>query len=166
MSKRMFTLFSLLVVASMLLVACGPQKVECTDQIGCVEVKKGEPIHIAYAMVISGPDATLGIDSRNGAEIAIADKGGKLLGHDIKFDGEDDGCSAEGGQAAGTKLAADPTIVAILGTSCSSAGRGAMPLWTTPAFTVISASNTAVDLNLAGNEHQHPGYLRTAHRAA
>jgi branched-chain amino acid transport system substrate-binding protein len=114
-------------------------------------------------MVISGPDATLGTDSRNGAEIAVDDKGGTLLGHDIKFDGEDELCSAEGGQAAGTKLAADPTVVAIVGTSCSSAARVAMPLWSTAGFTVISASNTAPDLTTAGNENNHPGYLRTAH---
>jgi branched-chain amino acid transport system substrate-binding protein len=114
-------------------------------------------------MVISGPDATLGTDSRNGAEIAVADKGGKLLGHDIKFDGEDDQCSAEGGQAAGTKLAADTSIIAVLGTSCSSAARVAMPLWSKAGFTVVSASNTAPDLTMAGNENQHAGYLRTAH---
>jgi branched-chain amino acid transport system substrate-binding protein len=168
MSKRVFALISVLMVASMLLAACAPaeEPFECTDSIGCVDIAPDEPVHIAYAMVIAGPDATLGIDSRNGAEIAIDDKGGKVLGHDIKFDGEDDGCSAEGGQAAGTKLAADPTIVAILGTSCSSAVRVAMPLWTAAGFTVISASNTAVDLTLAGNENQHPGYLRTAHSDA
>jgi branched-chain amino acid transport system substrate-binding protein len=163
MSKRIFALISMIMVATMLLTACGPAAYECTDALGCVTVAPDEPVHIAYAMVIAGPDATLGIDSRNGAEIAIADKGGKVLDHDIKFDGEDDGCSAEGGQAAGTKLAADPSIVAVIGTSCSSALRVAMPLWSTAGFTVISASNTAVDLTLAGNENNHPGYLRTAH---
>jgi branched-chain amino acid transport system substrate-binding protein len=162
MSKRLIVILSVLVLALAFLAACAP-KAQCTDSIGCVEVKSGDPIHIAYAMVIAGPDATLGIDSRNGAEIAIDERGGKLLGHDIQFDGEDDGCSAEGGQAAGTKLAADPTIVAILGTSCSSAVRVAMPLWSDAGFTVISASNTAPDLTLEGNENQHPGYLRTAH---
>jgi branched-chain amino acid transport system substrate-binding protein len=135
----------------------------CNDSIGCVTVAPNDPVHIAYAMVINGPDATLGIDSRNGAEIALDDKGGKVLDHTIKFDGEDDGCSAEGGQAAGSKLAADPTIVAILGTSCSSAVRVAMPLWSTAGFTVISASNTAPDLTAQGNENNYPGYLRTAH---
>ena len=163
MSKRVFGFISLLMVLSMLLTACGPKAFECTDTIGCVTIAPDEPVHLAYAMVISGPDATLGIDSRNGAEIAIFDKGGKVLGHDIKFDGEDELCSAEGGQAAGTKLAADPTIIGIVGTSCSSAVRVAMPLWTKAGFTVISASNTAVDLTLAGNENNHPGYLRTAH---
>jgi branched-chain amino acid transport system substrate-binding protein len=163
MKKRFLIIISTLAVLSMLITACGPAAAECTDSIGCVEVKAGEPIHIVYAMVTSGSDATLGIDSRNGAEIAIADKGGKLLGHDIKFDGEDELCSAEGGQSAGTKLSADPTIVAVIGTSCSSAARVAMPLFSQAGFTVISASNTAPDLTEAGNENNHPGYLRTAH---
>jgi len=163
MSKRIFLLVSLVIIATMVLTACGPKAYECTDSIGCVTVAPDEPVHIAYAMVISGSDATLGIDSRNGAEIAVDDHGGKVLDHAIKFDGEDELCSAEGGQAAGTKLAADPTIVALIGTSCSSAARVAMPLWSKAGFTVISASNTAPDLTLPGNENNHPGYLRTAH---
>jgi branched-chain amino acid transport system substrate-binding protein len=163
MSKRIFGIVSVLMVLSMLLAACGTKAYTCTDTIGCVTVAPGDPVHIAYALAISGSDATLGTDSRNGAEIAVQDKGGKLLNHDIKFDGLDDGCSAEGGQAAGTKLAADSTIVAVLGTSCSSALRVAIPLWSKAGFTVISPSNTAVDLTLKGNENNWPGYLRTAH---
>ena len=162
MSKRLFTLLALFVVASMLLAACGAPKYECTDPIGCVDVAPGEPIHLAYAMVISGPDETLGIDSRNGLDVAIALKG-QVLGHDIQLTGEDDGCSAEGGQAAGTKLAADPTIVAVFGTSCSSAARVAVPLLSQAGFVIISSSNTAPDLTEAGNPNNFPGYLRTAH---
>ncbi|NJD60897.1 MAG: branched-chain amino acid ABC transporter substrate-binding protein [Anaerolineales bacterium] len=163
MSKRIFGIVSLLMILSMLLAACGGQAYTCTDSIGCVTVAPSEPVHLAYALAISGSDATLGTDSRNGAEVAIQDVGGKLLDHDIKFDGADEGCSAEGGQSAGTKLAADPSIVAILGTSCSSAVRVAIPLWSKAGFTVISPSNTAVDLTLKGNENNWPGYLRTAH---
>jgi branched-chain amino acid transport system substrate-binding protein len=140
-----------------------PAAAGCTDAIGCVEVKAGDPVHIAYAMVISGPDATLGTDTRNGAEIAVDDHGGQVLGHDIKFDGEDELCNPEGGQASGTKLSADPTIVAVIGTNCSSAARVAVPLLSAAGFTVVSPSNTAPDLTLEGNENQHPGYLRTAH---
>lgn len=164
MSKRLFVLLATLIVTSVLLAACGPKApaYECTDTIGCVTVAPGEPIHLAYALVINGPDATLGIDSRNGLEIAIAEKG-QLLGHDIQLTGEDDGCSAEGGQAAGTKLAADATIVAVVGTSCSSAARVAVPLLSQAGFVIISASNTAPDLTLPGNENNWPGYLRTAH---
>lgn len=167
MSKRLFALLSVLVFASMLLAACGPKapaqsEFVCTDEIGCVDVAPGDPIEIAYALVISGSDETLGVDSRNGIEVAIALKG-KVLGHDVKLTGEDDGCSAEGGQAAGTKLSANTNIVAVIGTSCSSAARVAVPLLSQAGFVIISPSNTAPDLTLAGNPNQHPGYFRTAH---
>jgi branched-chain amino acid transport system substrate-binding protein len=166
MSKRILQAMSLLIIVSMLLAACQTEQkaaaYECTDALGCLTVAAGEPITLAYAMVISGADETLGIDSRNGVEIAIADKG-KVLGHDVTLIGEDDGCSAEGGQAAGTKLAANPSIVAVIGTSCSSAARVAVPLLSKAGFVIISASNTAPDLTEAGNQNNHPGYLRTAH---
>src|SRR5574339_908214 len=164
MFKRSYALLALLVAAGVVLAACGPaaSTYECTDEIGCVDIAPDEPIHIAYAMVISGPDETLGIDSRTGVEVAI-DLKGQVLGHDVQLTGEDEGCSAEGGQAAGTKLAADPTIVAVIGTSCSSAARVAVPLLSQAGFVIISASNTAPDLTREGDPNQHPGYLRTAH---
>ena len=164
MSKRTFTLLSALVIATMLLAACAPKTVyTCTDAIGCVKIGPNDPIHIAYLLVVAGPNETLGIDSRNGIEIAIDDSGGKILGHDVKLDGEDGGCAAEGGQAAGTKLAADSTIVAVIGTSCSSEARAALPMLSSAGFAVVSPSNTAPDLTEAGNSNNYPGYLRTAH---
>lgn len=165
MSKRLFTAFSLFAITAMLLAACGSsaESYDCTDAIGCVIIGPDEPVHIAYAMVVAGPNETLGIDSRNGVEIAIADTDGEIMGHPVQFDGEDTGCNAEGGQAAGTKLAADSSIVGIIGTSCSSEARVAMPLFSEAGFVVISASNTAPDLTEAGNPNNYPGYLRTAH---
>lgn len=163
MSKRLFTILSLVMIASMLLASCaGAKAYTCTDTIGCVTVGPNDPIHIAYAFVISGPNETLGTDSKYGVEIAVSDQG-KLLGHDIQLTGEDTGCSAEGGQAAATKLVADPTIVAIVGSSCSSEIRVAMPLFSKAGFVVVSPSNTAPDLTEAGNQNNYPGYLRTAH---
>jgi len=163
MSKRLFTALSLFAITALLLSACGAKAYECTDAVGCVTIGPDDPIHIAYAMVVSGPNETLGIDSRNGVEIAIDDSGGEILGHPVQFDGEDTGCNAEGGQAAGTKLAADSSIVAIIGSSCSSEIRVAMPLFSEAGFVVISPSNTAPDLTEAGNANNYPGYLRTAH---
>lgn len=170
MSKRLLILVSLVIVASMVLGACAtttPQATSapytCTDSIGCVTIGPSDPIHIAYLLVVSGANAALGTDSRNGVEIAIADAGGKILGHDIKFDGEDGLCTADGGQAAGTKLAADPSIVAVIGTSCSSEARAAEPLLSAAGFVTISSSNTAPDLTDPTNPNHYPGYFRTAH---
>lgn len=141
--------------------ATGPA-LTCTDKLGCITVGPNEPIHLAYAMVVSGENATLGTDTKYGAELAIDDKGGKLLGHPIKFDGQDSGCSAEGGQTAATKLAADKTIVGVIGTNCSSAARAAIPILLTQAgLSMISPSNTAPDLT---DPAKHvAGYFRTAH---
>jgi branched-chain amino acid transport system substrate-binding protein len=177
MSKRLLSLVSLLILVSMVLGACatattsapagtqapssGPYT--CTDSIGCVKVGPTDPIHIAYMLVVAGPNTALGTDSRNGVEIAIDDAGGKILGHDIKFDGEDSGCSADGGTAAATKLAADPTIVAVIGTSCSSEARAGEPLLSKAGFVTISPSNTAPDLTDPTNPNHYPGYFRTAH---
>lgn len=191
MSKKIFAFLSLLIIASMALAACAPQPAatpaateppaaateppaaateppaaafECSDAIGCVDIAPGDPIHIAYLMVVAGPNESLGIDSRNGVEIAIEDIGGEILGHAVRFDGEDGGCGAEGGQTAGTKLAADPSIVAVIGTSCSSEARAALPLIDQAGFVMVSPSNTAPDLTTPGSENNFvPAYARTAH---
>lgn len=135
----------------------------CTDAIGCVDIAPGAPIHIAYALEISGPVAPLGEDSKGAIEIAIDDRGGELLGHPIELTGEDSGCNAEDGLAAGAKLAADPTIVGIIGTNCSSAARAAMPLIFDAGLVMISPSNTNPDLTDPDHPDHWPGYLRTAH---
>lgn len=136
---------------------------ECKDAIGCVTVAAGDPVHIAYALTVSGDTASLGVDSRGGVEIAIDDHGGMVLGHPIELTGEDTLCNAEGGQAAGTRLAADATIVGIVGTSCSSEARAAMPLISAAGMVMISPSNTNPDLTNPDHPDHHPGYLRTAH---
>jgi branched-chain amino acid transport system substrate-binding protein len=53
--------------------------------------------------------------------------------------------------------------VAVIGTSCSSEARAAVPLLSKSGFVIISPSNTAPDLTEAGNPNNYPGYLRTAH---
>ena len=137
-------------------------KFECKDKLGCVDIGPNDPIHIAYAFVTSGENSTLGLDTKYGAELAVDDAGGKVLDHAIKFDGQDSGCSAEGGQAAATKLAADKTVVAVIGTNCSSAARVAIPILMTQAgLSMISPSNTAPDLTDPAK--RVAGYFRTAH---
>jgi branched-chain amino acid transport system substrate-binding protein len=153
----------LLVILSMILPEVTAGALEtCSDPLGCVTIGPGEPIHIAYSLVISGPTSSLGIDSKNGIQIAIDDSGGKILNHPILFDGVDDACTADGGAAAGATLAADPTIVAVIGTNCSGAARTAMPFLSSAGLAVVSPSNTAPDLTQAGNPNNYPGYLRVS----
>jgi len=133
------------------------------DKKGVIKIKPGQPIHIACWMVVAGPDASLGTDTRRGAEIAIADRGGKLLGHPIKLSVQDTACNAEGGQTAATKLAADPTVVAAIGSNCSSEARPGAPILWKAGIATVSPSNTAPDLTDPKRGPDYDGYLRTAH---
>jgi branched-chain amino acid transport system substrate-binding protein len=133
----------------------------CSDPLGCVEVGPGEAIQIAYAMVTSGPNGSLGEDSKRGMEIAVADMGGEILGHPVEIVGEDTGCSPEGGQAAASKLASNAKLFAVVGTTCSSEARVGAPILTEAGISMISPSNTAPDLT--DPEKRVAGYFRTAH---
>lgn len=134
---------------------------ECTDAIGCVEIAPGDPIQIASALVISGANADLGLDSQRGVEIAIKMKG-EVLGHTVTLQAEDDGCNAEGGQTAGTKIVANPQIVGAIATSCSGAGVPMSAIVSDAGYAMISPSNTSPALTDPAQAFK-PGYLRTAH---
>jgi len=184
LSRRFTYLFLLLVIVSLIAAQCGAPATEapapaepaaeepaaeaeqvaeftCEDAIGCVDIPAGDPIRVGYALVISGPNETLGVDSRRGVEIAIDDKP-EVLGHPVELVGEDSLCSAEGGQTALTKLVSDPSLVAIIGTNCSSAGEPASKIASDAGMVLISPSNTAPSLTDPEGTW-NPGYLRTAH---
>ena len=162
MFKRLNIALALLIVASLVLAACGASgPAECTDELGCVEYGPDDPIRIASALVITGPDAQLGLDSQHGVEIAI-DMRGPVAGHAVELQAEDDGCNAEGGQAAGQKIVSDPSIVAVVGTSCSGAGVPMSKVISEAGYAMVSPSNTAPSLTDPG-QAWNAGYLRTAH---
>jgi branched-chain amino acid transport system substrate-binding protein len=100
------------------------------DPVRVLKVANGQPLLFAVFTVLSGPDAGQGLDPYRGMQMAAEDMGNKLLGHPVKFTAEDDGCNAEGGQTAGTKIAANSQVVVALGSNCSSATIPAAPiLW-------------------------------------
>jgi branched-chain amino acid transport system substrate-binding protein len=161
---RSFRIISLLVLTVVLVSACGggAKPYECTDPNGCVTVGPGKPVRIAYMFVVSGADASLGTDTKRGAEIAVEDKK-TILDHPIELVGEDSLCSAEGGQTAATKLAADTGVAGIIGTNCSSAARAAIPIICKAGIPMLSPSNTAPDLTASDRPADYWCYARTAH---
>jgi branched-chain amino acid transport system substrate-binding protein len=134
---------------------------ECPDsEFGCVEIGADEPIKLGTLLVISGPNASLGLDSQYGVQVAV-DMRGDVLGHQVELENQDDGCTAEGGQTGAQALVSDPQVVAVIGTSCSSAGVPAAQITSEKGVLMVSPSNTAPDLT-APETHQ-PFYARTAH---
>jgi branched-chain amino acid transport system substrate-binding protein len=185
-NRKLLALFALLGALSLVAAACGSDDdgggatsasggggasgaADCSDEFGCVEIAAGDPIQLASLLSITGDTASLGTDSNHGVELAIdylddAFDGtpGQLLGHDVTLQQEDDGCSAEGGQAGATALAANPDIVAVIGTSCSSAALGvADTILGDKGVLLFSPSNT--NPGLTSEEAHQPFYARTAH---
>ena len=136
------------------------------DPLGTVNIPAGEPVHVAYWGVLSTADASLGQDSVQGVEIALDDLGNKFHGHDIKLTQEDALCSPDGGAAAAAKLAADSTLVGLIGSSCSDETVGGIAAITAAGLTTISPSNTRPALTATDRDATYAGYLRTAHSDA
>ena len=151
------------ILSSVLFIGSLTLSADCADPLGCVELPLGEPIVIGAMLTHSGANAFFGEDAQGGLELAIIDRGGQLLGRDIELVVEDELCTSEGGQAAAQRLAADPTIVGIIGPSCSSAAQGALPIISEAGMLTISPSNTSPALtstDTAAGGVWRPGYYR------
>ncbi|HVM18810.1 MAG TPA: branched-chain amino acid ABC transporter substrate-binding protein [Egibacteraceae bacterium] len=159
---------AVLIVLLLAAVACaeegggGEGAAECPpdDEFGCVTVAEGEPIRLATLLVISTADAPLGQDSQNGVTLAVNDHG-EVLGHEVELMHEDEQCSAEGGTTGARRIAAEEGIVAVIGTSCSSAGEPASQILSEQGIVLMSPSNTAP--SLTDPETRQDFYFRTAH---
>ena len=157
---------SLLISISTSLIGASQSGDLCDDELGCVLVAEDEPIVIGAMLVLSGAVTYLGDDSLGGVELAIMDRDGVLMGREIELVVEDSLCSAEGGQAAAQRLSADPTIIGAIGTNCSSAAQGAMPIISDSGMVMIAPSNTSPSLtneDVASGGSHLPGYFRTSH---
>ena len=137
----------------------------CDDPLGCVEVGPDEPIVVGAMLVVSGAINYLGEDTLGGIELALLARDYTLLDREIELVVEDSLCTAEGGQVAAQRLAADPTVAGAIGTNCSSAAQGAMPIISEAGMVMIAPSNTSPSLtneDIASGGSHLPGYFRTS----
>jgi branched-chain amino acid transport system substrate-binding protein len=138
-----------------------PAEFVCEDAIGCITVAPGDPVHIVAAVVISGAVEVYGRATNVAVEMAVEERG-QIAGHDILVTKEDPQCNAEGGAAIAERIAADPTVVGVIGTICSGAMTAAMGTISAAGLTMISPANTSPALT-DPDETWEPGYFRTAH---
>lgn len=148
-----------------LLTACQPAAppFECTDAIGCVEIAPGEPIEIGVLQVLSDELGEVGVVQVRAVELSIAGLGGQLLGHPIKLNILDSGCSSEAGENMALALATRAQVVGVIGTSCSGAAVTASKVISEAGMVMISGTNSAPSLtskNKQPGANWSPGYLR------
>ena len=155
MNKRLSAIIVILVIATMMLTACGStsaQPAACkSDAFGCAVIKPGQTIKIGMGAPMTGDNAAFGQDISQGAKIAITD-GGQLKGFSFELVAQDDGGTAEGGAAVANKFVSDPTIVAIEGHIFSGATKAAIPIYEKAGLPMMSPSATNPDLTKSGSK--------------
>ena len=132
-----------------------------TDEIGVVKINKGDPIFIGGYWVLSGPDTALGLDQKRAVELVFDESNNRVAGHPIKFVAEDGQCNPEGGQTAATKLASNPSIVVVIGPSCSSEATPGAPILWKAGIPSIGTSPSAPSLTAPDRKPGYFGFVRT-----
>jgi branched-chain amino acid transport system substrate-binding protein len=101
--KKLLLVFTLFMIVSMLLTACGG---------GGAKV-----IKIATQSPLSGNLSAVGVDMKNGAEMALAEMGGplKAMGFTLELAPYDDQANPDTGVANAKQIVADPAILCVVG---------------------------------------------------
>lgn len=162
----------LLVLVGLVAAGCGGSSssqtsaASCTESgPTCVRVGLGQPLYLGTLLFESDP---IGVDVARSIRLAIDYLDGtfdgipgQLLGHDVSVVVEDDGCSAVGGRTGALRLLQEPALVAVIGTSCSSAAFGAADVTLEKDnVLLLSASNTAPGLTDSSTHERN--YFRIA----
>ena len=117
---------------------------EAMDMTGKVVIAPGETIRIGGSFALTGPIPDPGKDIAQAAEIAVDDLNamGGLEGFLFELVAEDGACSGDQGTVVGNKFAADPTIVAVTGGTCSGETFGLTPALQEARIPFVSPSAT------------------------
>lgn len=163
-----YVVTSLFVCTLLLLTGCSENKqvkFECKDELGCIDIRPGEPILIGVLQALSGEIAPLGEAQIRGLKLALAKRGDQILNHPVSLLIKDTGCTSEGGANAALKIIANPQTTAIFGTTCSGAAATAAKAMSSAGLTMISGNNSAPFLTSIGGKAApawQAGFFRTA----
>ncbi len=117
---------------------------EAADMTGKVVIASGQTIRIGGSFGLTGPIPDPGKDIAQAAEIAVDDLNemGGVEGFLFELVAEDGACSGDQGTVVGNKFAADPTIVAVTGGTCSGETFGLTPALQEARIPFVSPSAT------------------------
>ncbi len=161
---KQFALLSLILVTALMLAACvgtapaaeapaeeAPMEEAPADMSGKVVIASGATIRIGGSFALTGPIPDPGLNIRHGAEIAIDDlnAAGGLEGFMFELVAEDGACDGTQGTNVGNKFAADETIVAVTGGTCSGETFGLLPILLEARIPFVSPSATNPDITTA-----------------
>lgn len=115
------------------------------DEWGEIVIPPQKPIKIGVGTMLTGDYASMGIDIKNGVEMAVQEKG-SIHGHPIQLQAEDDGCAGPPSVAIAEKFCNDPLVVGVVGYMCSGGSKPASDVHNKYKLVMISPSSTAQEL--------------------
>ncbi len=127
-------------------VSCRDVLPACEDPLGCVTIRPNDSIQIATMLSLSGGTAVIGEDALHGVELAVAQRDGMLLNHEIELLGFDSGCNQRLGERAAEAVAANNAVIGVIGPTCSDVARTVIPIINEAGQIIISPSATASNL--------------------
>ncbi len=101
-------------------------------------------VRIAGAAPLTGPDATSNLPIQNAAQMAVEEARDRFaqFGVKLEFVNADDQGSEEAGARVAAKVAADPTVLGVVGHVYSSISIKAMKIYAASGLLMISAAST------------------------
>lgn len=177
MRKQIYYMMTLLLVAGVILSACGGQTPEVEEvapeaEEAAPEVEEAAPeveevaadpwgeyviapdteIKVGLSSALTGGYAVYGEDMLHGVELAIMDFG-DLKGWSLIAEGRDDGCEGAPGVTVAELFAADPEVIGVIGPMCSGSVVPASQIYADNNLIMITPSSTAVVVTARGFEN-------------
>ena len=111
------------------------------------------PIPVGVYLALTGPTATFGIGTRDGAQLAADEinAGGGVLGRPLRLIIEDDQGRPEEAAAVVSKLITKDRVVAVIGENASSRSLAAAPICQANGVPMISPSSTNPEVTRKGD---------------
>lgn len=114
------------------------------EAAGYVVVAPGDPIRLGASVALTGPIPEFGLDISQSYQLAVSDlnAAGGVFGHDYELDIQDGACDGDAATVVGNGFAADPSIVAVAGGTCTGETLGLVPILSGARIPFVSASAT------------------------
>ena len=147
-TPRLVRVAAPLVIGALVLSACGSKKTET----GAGAASGNKVLTLGVIAPLSGDLSAVGNGIKNGAELAIkqANAKGTVKGYTLKLSAEDDTAKADVGATVAAKLVSDASVIGVVGPLNSSVAKSVAPVMAQADITLISPSNSGVDLTGRG----------------
>ena len=150
--RKTAVLALLIVLAAFATAACG------SDDPDTIVLGPDDPVQVRTLISLDAESL------RAGVELAVGHFGA-VHGHEVELGPVVDSmCDPDGGRAGAERIAAEPEVLGVVGTSCSASSVTAMPVLSAAGLVMVSPAATSPVLtsDLRGNPgaDYHPGFFR------